>query len=60
MLDVIRKFISEIFNHGTHWHCSGIAECADSTTLNTICHFIQHIEIARSALTMLNSMHHAI
>jgi len=36
VLDVVLKLVTEMFNHGAHGHCRGIAKGADGATLNPI------------------------
>jgi fumarate hydratase class I len=60
VLDVVRKFVGIVLDHGAHWHRCSIAEGTNRATLNAITHGQQSIEVIRTSFAVFDTMHHPI
>ena len=48
-----------MLQHGTHRHCCGITQSANCSTLDVVGNRVEQVEIAITALPMLNAVDHA-
>ena len=60
VFDVVRKFITEMLNHGAHRHGGRVTQCADRASLNVVGEIIEQIQVFQATFSCFDPMNDTV